>query len=59
METLPENQKTVITLGKYQGLSNHEIADIMDTSLSSVESLMHRAKKNLHKKLVHYYEDLF
>ena len=53
---LPENQKTAITLSKYEGLSNKEIADILATSVSSVEALLHRARKNLHKKLYHYYE---
>ncbi len=53
---LPENQKTVITLSKYEGFSNKEIAAIMELSLSSVEALMHRAKKNLHKLLYNYFE---
>ena len=53
---LPETQQTVIVLSKFQGLSNKEIAKIMDSSLSSVESLMHRAKKNLQKYLYNYYE---
>ncbi len=55
---LPETQKTVITLSKYEGFSNKEIAEVMDTSVSSVESLMHRAKKNLQKKLQNYFEEL-
>ncbi len=53
---LPENQKTAITLSKYEGFSNKEIAEILDTSVSSVESLIHRAKKNLNQKLYHFYE---
>ncbi|KAA3612700.1 MAG: RNA polymerase sigma factor [Calditrichaeota bacterium] len=58
IERLPENQQTVITLSKYQGFSNKEIADIMKLSLSAVEALMHRAKKNLHKRLYNYYEKI-
>jgi len=45
INTLPENQKISFTLSKYEGLSNKEIADILNTSISSVESLMFRAKK--------------
>jgi len=56
IESLVENQKIAITLSQYEGFSNREIADIMDTTLSSVESLMHRAKKNLKKRLYSYYE---
>ncbi len=53
---LPDNQKTAIVLSKFQGLSNKEITKIMDMSLSAVEALMHRAKKNLQKYLHNYYE---
>lgn len=56
INTLPENQQTAITLSKYEGFSNKEIASIMKVSLSSVESLIHRAKKNLHKQLYNYYD---
>lgn len=56
LEHLPENQRTVITLSKYEGFRNKEIAGIMELSVSAVEALMHRAKKNLHKTLYHYYE---
>jgi DNA-directed RNA polymerase specialized sigma24 family protein len=30
---------------------------VMQTTVSSVESLMHRAKTNLQKKLADYYKD--
>jgi RNA polymerase sigma-70 factor (ECF subfamily) len=58
LETLSENQKTVFTLSKYEKLSNKEIAIVLNTSVSSVESLIHRAKKNLRKKLYKYYKNL-
>ena len=57
VDSLAENQKIAITLSKYEGFSYQEIADIMGTSLSSVEALIHRAKKNLQKKLYQYYEE--
>ena len=56
LKMLPDNQKTAIVLSKYEGFSNTEIAKIMDLSLSAVEALMHRAKKNLHKELFNYFE---
>lgn len=57
IEQLAENQKTAFVLHKYEGLSYKEVAGIMDLSLSSVESLMHRAKKNLKKLLYNYYQE--
>jgi RNA polymerase sigma factor (sigma-70 family) len=48
---LPENQKTAFLLSKLDGLSNIEIAEIMKISISSVESLVFRAKKSLREKL--------
>jgi len=56
VDSLAENQKIAITLSKYDGFSNKEIAGIMGTSVSSVEALIHRAKKNLQKKLYQYYK---
>lgn len=56
ISSLPENQKTAFTLNKYEDLSYKEIAEIMDTSVSSVESLIHRAKMGLQKKLYHCYK---
>lgn len=53
---IPENQKTAMVLSKYEGFSNTEIAKIMDLSISAVEALIHRAKKNLHKELYNYFE---
>jgi len=56
VETLPENQRAVFTLSKCDGVGNKEIAAVMNLSLSSVEALMHRAKKKLRKQLFHYFE---
>ncbi|MBI9069771.1 MAG: RNA polymerase sigma factor [Salinivirgaceae bacterium] len=57
IDKLANNQKAAFTLHKYEELSYKEIADILDTSLSSVESLIHRAKKNLQKYLFNYYKN--
>ncbi|MBL7738355.1 MAG: sigma-70 family RNA polymerase sigma factor [Chitinophagaceae bacterium] len=52
---LPENQRVAFTLNKVEGLSYQEVSEVMKTTVSSVESLMHRAKNNLRKKLEDYY----
>ena len=49
--SLPEKQKILLVLHKYEGYSYKEIAEILEVSLSSVESGLHRAKINLQKKL--------
>ncbi len=57
IETLAKNQKIAFTLSKYENLSYKEISEVMGTSISSVESLLNRAKKNLQKKLHNYYKE--
>ncbi|MFD2727277.1 RNA polymerase sigma factor [Hyunsoonleella rubra] len=54
---LPEAQKVVFTLHKVDGKSYQEISDITEKSVSSVESLMFRAKKNLQKLLENFYKN--
>ena len=56
---LPEMQTLVFTLHKIDGKSYQEIAEITNKSLSSIESVMFRAKKNLQKRLSNYYRDEF
>ena len=53
---LPENQRVAFTLHKVEGLSYQEVSEVMETTVSSVESLMHRAKTNLRKELEKYFE---
>ncbi len=57
IDSLPENQKTAFVLKNFDDNSYKEITEIMEMSLSSVESLIHRAKKNLQKSLKYYYEN--
>ncbi len=54
---LPENQRIAFTLNKVEGLSYAEISEIMETSVSSVESLLHRSKTNLRKMLADFYKN--
>ncbi len=56
INSLPKNQKIAFILNKYQDLSYKEVADVMDISLSSVESLIFRAKANLQKLLSDFYK---
>jgi RNA polymerase sigma-70 factor (ECF subfamily) len=51
---LPENQRIAFILSKYQELSYKEIAEVMGVTVSSVESLLFRAKANLQKDLAEY-----
>jgi RNA polymerase sigma-70 factor (ECF subfamily) len=48
---LPERQRTAIALTYSEGLSNAETADILDTSVSAVETLLSRAKATLRRAL--------
>ena len=57
INSLAKNQRIAFNLNKYDDLSYKEIAEVMNISLSSVESLMHRAKMNLQKKLISYYKE--
>ncbi|MDT7833157.1 RNA polymerase sigma factor [Flavobacteriaceae bacterium S356] len=54
---LPESQRIVFTLAKIDGKSYQEIVEITGKSLSSVESIMFRAKKNLQQSLENFYKN--
>ena len=49
---LPANQRMSLVLKRYDDLSYKEISKIMDLSVSAVDSLVVRAKRNLRGKLV-------
>lgn len=55
---LPENQRAAYTLAQVEGLSYEEVAAVLETTKSSVESLLFRAKGNLKKVLRNYYESV-
>ena len=58
LDKIPVNQKIAITLSKFEDLSMKEIADVMETSESAVESLLSRAKVSLRKHLEDYYKNI-
>jgi len=57
IKKLPINQRMAFTLNKVEYLSYQEIAEIMKVSVSSVESLLFRAKQNLRKILTGFYKE--
>jgi RNA polymerase sigma-70 factor (ECF subfamily) len=50
---LPARQRMAIVLTYGDGMSNAEVADILDTSVSAVETLLVRGKQNLRARLSH------
>jgi|SRR3989339_1067951 len=50
--TLPSNQKMALILSQFERRSYKEIAEIMEISVSAVESLIFRAKSNMKKQLL-------
>ena len=58
IQSLPEKQRIAFTLAEYDDLSYKEIAEVMETSVSSVESLIFRGRKKLQEKLWKVYRNL-
>ena len=56
---LPENQRTAFVLRKYEELSYTEMSEIMEVSVSAIESLIHRASKNMKKHLKYFYSNYY
>ena len=56
LKQIPDNQRIAFTLHKLEGQSYLEVAEIMNTTLYAVESMMSRAKINLRKELNKYYD---
>jgi RNA polymerase sigma-70 factor (ECF subfamily) len=54
INNLPANQKAAFNLHCIEGLSYKEIAKILHSTPSAVQSLIFRAKQNLRKSLNHY-----
>ena len=47
LDSLPENQRIALTLSKMDGYTNTEIAGIMQTTVTAVDSLIYRSRQNL------------
>ncbi len=51
VEKLPARQRSAIVLTYGEGMSNAQVAEILDTSVSAVETLLMRGKQNLRRAL--------
>jgi RNA polymerase sigma-70 factor (ECF subfamily) len=51
IDRLPSDYKTVILLSELEGFKNREIADILQVSLDTVKTRLHRARARLKKEL--------
>lgn len=49
IDKLPARQRSAIVLTYGEGMSNAEVAEILDTSVSAVETLLVRGKQNLRR----------
>lgn len=54
MASLPAAQRMAVVLRRYEDLSYEEIATVMDLSVSSVKSLLFRARAELKNQLTRY-----
>ena len=55
---LPEKQRATVVLAYYQQMSYREVADVMECSIGTVKTQLHRAIKMLAKKLPDFGGDL-
>ena len=51
IDTLPARQRAAIVLSYQEGLSNADVAAVLDSSVSGVETLLVRAKRALRERL--------
>jgi RNA polymerase sigma-70 factor (ECF subfamily) len=57
LKQIPDKQRIAFTLHKLEGQTYQEVAEIMNTTVFAVESLMSRAKTNLKMALKKYYDN--
>jgi RNA polymerase sigma-70 factor, ECF subfamily len=51
IDKLPARQRSAIVLTYGEGMSNAQVAEILDTSVSAVETLLMRGKQHLRQAL--------
>jgi RNA polymerase sigma-70 factor (ECF subfamily) len=51
LNSLPKEFRTAVVLADIEGLSYEEISDVMNCSLGTVRSRLHRGRKMLRSKL--------
>lgn len=57
MERLHEDLRTVFVLRDVEGMSNAEVAEVLDISVAAVKSRLHRARVALREDLERYFKD--
>lgn len=57
IDSLPESQKVATVLARFGNLSYAEIAEVMETTVPAVESILHRAKRRLYRELSRLLEE--
>jgi len=58
MQRLPEQQRVAVILSYHENMSNGEIADVMDTTVAAVESLLKRGRQQLRELLRRHEREL-
>jgi RNA polymerase sigma-70 factor (ECF subfamily) len=56
IEALPNDYKAVVVLRDVEGLSNHEVAEVLGVSVAAIKSRLHRARLALRERLAAYFE---
>ena len=51
VDRLPPDYRTIIVLNEFEGLTNKEIAEVLEISLDSAKIRLHRARKRLKESL--------
>jgi len=57
VQRLPEELRTVFVLRDIEGLSNAEVAEVLDLTVAAVKSRLHRARIFLRDRLNRYFAD--
>ncbi len=58
MQRLPEQQRVAVILSYHENMSNGEIADVMETTVAAVESLLKRGRQQLREMLRRHERDI-
>ncbi|CAN5262097.1 RNA polymerase sigma factor [soil metagenome] len=58
MQRLPEQQRVAVILSYHENMSNGEIAEVMSTTVSAVESLLKRGRQQLRDLLRRFEPDI-
>jgi len=57
IEALPAEFRQVFVLRDVEGLSNADVAEILDLSVAAVKSRLHRARLKIRNHLAHFFND--